>query len=50
MNNDLEGSPGAVNEDPSGRGWFLKLKVKDASELDDLLTEEQYREFVESIS
>src|SRR3954447_6783954 len=47
---DLEGSPGAVNEDPSGRGWFLKLKVKDASELDDLLTEEQYREFVRSIS
>ena len=29
VNDDLEGAPGAVNEDPSGRGWFLKLKLKD---------------------
>jgi glycine cleavage system H protein len=50
VNEDLEGSPNTVNDDPAGRGWFLKLKVKDASELEDLMTEEQYRTFVESIS
>jgi glycine cleavage system H protein len=50
VNEALESAPGAVNEDPAGRGWFLKLKVRDPSELDDLLTEEQYRAFVESIS
>jgi glycine cleavage system H protein len=50
VNEDLEGSPAAVNEEPSGRGWFLKLKVKDPAELEDLMTEEQYREFVASIS
>ena len=50
VNDGLEGSPGTVNEDPAGRGWFLKLKVKDPSELDDLMTEEQYQEFVKSIS
>ena len=50
VNDELEGAPGTVNEDPTGRGWFLKLKVEDPSELDDLMTEEQYREFVESIS
>src|SRR5215212_4922170 len=50
VNQDLEGTPGAVNEDPAGKGWFLKLKVKDAAELEDLMTEEQYRTFVASIS
>jgi glycine cleavage system H protein len=50
VNSDLEASPGTVNEDPSGRGWFLKLRVTNPSELDGLLTEEQYQEFVKSIS
>jgi glycine cleavage system H protein len=50
VNYELEDAPGTVNEDPTGRGWFLKLKVENLSELDDLMTEEQYREFVESIS
>ncbi|KAB0264509.1 glycine cleavage system protein GcvH [Microvirga brassicacearum] len=50
VNGELEATPGTVNEDPAGRGWFLKLKVKDASELDALMTEEQYQEFVKSIS
>ena len=39
VNNELEGAPGTVNEDPTGRGWFLKLKVKDPSELVYLHTE-----------
>lgn len=50
VNSDLEGSPGTVNEDPSGKGWFLKLKVKDPSELDELMTEDQYRDYVNTIS
>jgi len=50
INSELEGAPGAINEDPAGRGWFLKLKLKDQSELEALLTEEQYQEFVKSIS
>ena len=50
VNSDLEASPGTVNEDPAGRGWFLKIRLTDQSELDGLLTEEQYREFVKSIS
>jgi len=49
VNGDLEGAPGAINEDPAGKGWFLKLKLKDPSELDGLMTEEQYREFVASL-
>lgn len=50
VNGTLEGAPGTINEDPSGQGWFLKLKLRDPSELDGLLTQEQYDEFVKSIS
>ncbi len=50
VNNDLEGVPGVVNEDPSGKGWFLKLKLKDPSELDALMSEQQYQEFLKKIS
>ena len=50
VNGDLEGAPGTVNEEPAGRGWFFRLRLKDPSELDGLMTEEQYREYVASIS
>lgn len=50
VNSDLEASPGTVNEDAAGRGWFMKIRLTNESELDDLLTEEQYQEFVKSIS
>jgi glycine cleavage system H protein len=50
VNAELEATPGTVNEDPAGRGWFLKMTIKDARELDALMSEEQYQEFVKSIS
>jgi glycine cleavage system H protein len=50
VNSDLEASPGAVNEDAAGRGWFVKIRLTDPGELEGLMTEEQYREFVKSIS
>jgi len=49
VNGELEGAPGAINEDPAGKGWFLKLKLKNPSELEGLMTEEQYREYVGSL-
>lgn len=50
VNSDLEGAPGAVNEDAAGRGWFVKIRLTDPGELEGLMTEEQYQEFVKSIS
>jgi glycine cleavage system H protein len=50
VNSELEASPGTVNEDPAGRGWFIKIRLTNESELDGLMTEEQYQEFVKSIS
>jgi glycine cleavage system H protein len=49
VNSDLEASPGTVNEDPAGRGWFMKIRVTNPSEIEGLLTEEQYQEFVKSL-
>lgn len=42
VNEDLEDSPENVNNDPYGDGWFFKLKLSDVSELDDLLSAEEY--------
>jgi glycine cleavage system H protein len=50
VNSELEAAPGTVNEDPAGRGWFIKIRLTNESELDGLMTEEQYQEFVKSIS
>lgn len=49
VNEALEAAPGAVNEDAAGRGWFLKVKLKDPAELDALMTDEQYAEFLSTI-
>jgi glycine cleavage system H protein len=49
VNTDLEGAPAAVNEDAEGRGWFLKLKVANAAEVEALMSEEQYKAFLETI-
>ena len=49
VNSALEGAPGTVNEDPAGRGWFLKIRLADKAELDGLLSEEQYQDFVKTL-
>ncbi|HMB10281.1 glycine cleavage system protein GcvH [Saliniramus sp.] len=50
VNGDLEAAPGTINEDPAGAGWFLKLKIANTSELDELMSEEDYQAYVKSIS
>ena len=49
VNSELEGAPGTVNEDPSGKGWFLKLKLKDAAELDGLMSEAEYQNYLKTL-
>ncbi|MDB5511552.1 MAG: gcvH [Enterovirga sp.] len=50
INAELENAPGTVNEDPAGKGWFLKLKLADPAELDGLMSEAAYAEYLASIS
>ncbi len=49
VNTELEEAPGTVNEDPAGRGWFLKVKLSDPSELDGLMSEAQYAEYLGTV-
>ena len=46
FNEDIESTPESVNEDPYGKGWMVKIKISDMSELDDLLSAEAYTELV----
>ncbi len=50
VNAELEGSARRRQRGPVGKGWFLKLKVKNPAELDDLMTEDQYVEFLKTIA
>jgi glycine cleavage system H protein len=42
----LEDEPALVNSDPEEDGWFFKLRITDASELEGLMNEAGYRKFV----
>lgn len=50
VNSALEGTPATVNEDAQGRGWFLKMKLSDPSELDALMSEDEYKDFLKTLS
>ncbi|ESU23193.1 Glycine cleavage system H protein [Flavobacterium enshiense DK69] len=46
FNEELETTPEAVNSDAYGAGWMVKVKISDASEIDSLLSSEQYKELI----
>ena len=50
VNENLEDQPELVNESPTDDGWFCKIQVSDIAELDDLMSEPEYEEFVSSQS
>ena len=45
VNDALGDDPATVNSDPTGAGWFIKIKLSDRSELDGLMDEEAYNKF-----
>ncbi|MCL4139416.1 UNVERIFIED_CONTAM: hypothetical protein GTU68_022537 [Idotea baltica] len=46
FNEGLEDEPEKVNSDPYGDGWMIKLKFSDASQIDDLLSAEDYKALI----
>jgi glycine cleavage system H protein len=48
-NSKVADDPSIVNSDPEGEGWFFKLKLDNPSELDGLMDEAAYRDFVASL-
>ena len=49
VNESLVDEPGQVNADPMNDGWFFRIKLRDASELDGLMEEAAYETYLESL-
>lgn len=45
----LADDPALINRDPEGEGWFFKLKLADRSELEGLMDDAAYREWVKTL-
>ena len=48
-NQAVADDPSLVNSDPEGGGWFFKIRLADSSELDGLMDEGAYREWVKTL-
>ena len=46
VNQEIADNPGLVNEDPTGRAWFFKMKLSDPSNLDGLMDEAAYKDLI----
>ena len=46
FNDSLERTPESVNADPYGDGWMIKVKIADATQLDELLDSEAYKNLI----
>lgn len=46
FNETLEDEPETVNSDPYGAGWMVKVKVSDASQLEDLMSADDYKALI----
>ena len=50
VNEKLADNPELVNTDPYGDGWMIRIRLSDPTELDDLMTAEEYEEYCETES
>ena len=48
VNEKLEDTPEVVNKDPYGDGWLIKIKLTDASQVEELLSPEKYKELLDA--
>jgi glycine cleavage system H protein len=46
VNDDLPDNPNMINEDPYGDGWLIKVEMQDAEEVAELMTAEEYKEYI----
>ena len=49
-NQTIVEDPAKINEDPEGAAWFFKLKLKDPSEMDSLMSKDEYEKFAKENS
>ena len=48
-NSALADDPALINRDPEGEGWFFKLKLDDSGEVEGLMDEAAYRDWVKTL-
>ena len=46
-NEGLDDEPELVNKDPYGKGWMIKIKMSDASQVDDLMDAATYKDTID---
>ena len=46
VNEDLADSPEIINEDPYGNGWILVIEMSDPSEVNELMSRDEYEKFL----
>lgn len=46
FNDELESNPEAVNSDPYGKGWMVKVKISNAAEVEELLSSDAYKQLI----
>ncbi|MFZ4678658.1 MAG: glycine cleavage system protein GcvH [Flavobacterium sp.] len=46
FNDELESNPEAVNTDPYGKGWMVKVKISNAAEVEELLSSDAYKQLI----
>lgn len=49
VNQAIADNPALVNEAPQGDGWFVKIELSDAGQLDGLMDETAYKAFVDTL-
>lgn len=49
VNEALNDSPELINQDPHGKGWIIRLKIKDETETEKLMSATEYEKFLEGI-
>ena len=49
VNEGLNDDPEILNQDPHSKGWIIKLKIKDKSELDELMSASEYEKYLEGL-
>jgi len=50
VNGKLEDNPENINKDPYGKGWIFKIKIEDKKELENLMSNIEYNDFLKGIS
>lgn len=49
INDQLDGAPATINEDAEGKGWFFRLKLANPDQLNELMSAEQYKEYLATL-